>query len=62
MRGDLRLKEKEVEDQKLRLQVLDKEERTMNERIRSQTEIIETRSFNIEKTNTKLEGVLRECE
>jgi len=34
LKNELRIKEKEIEDQRLRLAALEKEERTLNERIR----------------------------
>lgn len=46
----------------MRIQVLEKEDRTLNERIRSLNEAIDGRSMNIDKTNGKLDTVVRECD
>ena len=61
-KNDLRTREKEVEDQKLRLSVLEKEERNAQERIRGLTDQVDQRTYNIDKTNGKLDTVLKECE
>lgn len=60
LKSDLRSREKEVEDQKLRLQVLDREERQLNDRIRTLGEAVDQKVFIIEKTNAKLDSTLRE--
>jgi len=59
-KGDQRSKEKEVEDQKLRLQVLEREERQLQDRIRNLNENIDQRAYTLEKTSAKLDGTLRE--
>jgi chromosome segregation ATPase len=59
-KGDLRAKEKELEDQKLRLQVLDREERQLNDRIRTLSEAVDQKVFAIEKTNAKLDTTMRD--
>jgi len=60
LKGDQRGREKEVEDQKLRLQVLDREERLHNYRIRILSDAVDQKVFAIEKTNGKLDATLRE--
>ena len=62
LKGDQRSREKEVEDQKLRLQVLEREERQLQDRIRILNENIDQRTFTLEKTSAKLDGTLRENE
>lgn len=58
----MRTREKEVEDQKLRLSVLEKEERNAHERIRGLTDQVDQRTYNIDKTNGRLDTVLKDCE
>jgi chromosome segregation ATPase len=62
LKGDQRGREKDVEDQKLRLQVLDREERQLNDRIRTLTDAIDQKVTAIEKTGGKLELTVREVE
>jgi len=62
LKGDQRGREKEVEEQKLRLQVLDREERQLNVRIKLLTENIDQRAMHVEKTTLKLDGTLRDCD
>jgi hypothetical protein len=42
------------------MQVLDREERQLNERIRTLGEAVDQKVFIIEKTNAKLDSTLRE--
>lgn len=62
MKGDQRAREKDVEDQKLRLQVLDREERQLNDRIRTLTDAIDQKVFAIEKTTGKLDATMRDVD
>lgn len=62
LKGDQRGREKEVEEQKLRIQVLDREERQLGDRIRLLTDNIDQRVSHLDKTTVKLDGTLRDCD
>ena len=62
LKGDQRGREKDVEEQKLRIQVLDREERQLNDRIKLLTDNIDQRVFALDKTSVKLDGTVRDCD
>ena len=61
-KNELRTREKDGDEQRLRIQVLEKEERNLQERIRGLNDGVENRNVNIDKTNGKLDIVLRDCD
>lgn len=60
MKNDIRFSEKEIDDQKTKLQVLEKEQRNLNDRSQHLNETVDQRSIQIDRTIQKLDGLDRE--